>query len=298
MSDVLYHYTSRHHLPLILKSGYLELSESNLREPTSYNLKRIQRGENIPVSEMFHPVVWLTDKKSSQYQGLDGSVLNKHEICITIKKRDHYQKWIHWKKKYEMKSRLIKAFTDRKDYRSWYVTEQTILLNADELLKIENTLTGEVLIDIENGVTACSVKVERPDNVPESYFNKFLQGSDLNIGDTVEFTLETPNKTDEQVYEYDTVIKPRTSTKGGCYVDFPYDIKTEFGKGKLKVHATFDGEPYDGSIVNMGVKNEDGSVCYVIGILKAIRTKIGKQIGDSVRVTIKEKIDSEVENEH
>jgi len=31
-------------------------------------------------------------------------------------------------------------------------------------------------------------------------------------------------------------------------------IKTEIDKGRVKIHATFDGEPYDGSIVNMGVK--------------------------------------------
>jgi hypothetical protein len=55
------------------------------------------------------------------------------------------------------------------------------------------------------------------------------------------------------------------------------------------VHATFDGEPYDGSVVNMGVKNSDGTVCYIIGILKAIRAKIGKQPGDSVSVTIMER---------
>jgi len=45
----------------------------------------------------------------------------------------------------------------------------------------------------------------------------------------------------------------------------------------------------DGSIVNMGVKNPDGSVCYIIGILKDIRAKIGKQPGDTVRVTIRER---------
>ena len=39
----------------------------------------------------------------------------------------------------------------------------------------------------------------------------------------------------------------------------------------MKVHADFDGIPYDGSIVNMGLKNDDGSICYVIGVLKAIR---------------------------
>jgi len=86
------------------------------------------------------------------------------------------------------------------------------------------------------------------------------------------------------IYEYDTIIKP--ADKGGAYVEFPYDIRKEFGKGRVKVQATFDGEPYDGSIVNMGVKNPDGSICYIIGILKDIRNKIGKQPGDTVRVTV------------
>ena len=85
-------------------------------------------------------------------------------------------------------------------------------------------------------------------------------------------------------YQYDAVI--RSADKGGAYVAFPYDIRTEFGKGRVKVHATFDGAPYGGSIVNMGVKNADGSVCYIIGIRKDIRAKIRKQQGDSVRVTI------------
>ena len=89
------------------------------------------------------------------------------------------------------------------------------------------------------------------------------------------------------IYEYNAVIQ--AADKGGAYVSFPYDIRAEFGKGRVKVHATFDGEPYDGSIVNMGVKNSDGSVCYIIGIRKDIRTKIGKQPSDTVRVTIQER---------
>ena len=92
-----------------------------------------------------------------------------------------------------------------------------------------------------------------------------------------------------KVYEYDTVIKSSEIGKGGAYVEFPYDVREEFGKGRVFVHATFDGEPYDGSIVNMGVKNPDGSICYVIGILKEIRTKIGKQPGDTVHVTVRER---------
>ena len=92
----------------------------------------------------------------------------------------------------------------------------------------------------------------------------------------------------EKIYEYDSEIY-EASQKGGAYVIFPYDIRKEFGKGRVKVHAAFDGEPYDGSIVNMGVKNEDGSICYLIGIRKDIRSKIGKQPGDRVRVTVRER---------
>lgn len=93
---------------------------------------------------------------------------------------------------------------------------------------------------------------------------------------------------DHQVYEYESRIY-EAEQKGGAYVVFPYDIRKEFGKGRVKVHVTFDGEPYDGSIVNMGVKNEDGSICYIIGIRKDIRSTIGKQPGDCVRVTVRKR---------
>ncbi|MCL2343643.1 MAG: DUF1905 domain-containing protein [Firmicutes bacterium] len=91
-----------------------------------------------------------------------------------------------------------------------------------------------------------------------------------------------------KIYEYDAEIKSSEIGKGGTYVAFPYDIREEFGKGRVFVHATFDGEPYDGNIVNMGVKNPDGSVCYILGVLKGIRAKIGKQPGDTVHVTVQE----------
>lgn len=71
-----------------------------------------------------------------------------------------------------------------------------------------------------------------------------------------------------------------------AYIVVPIDIRKEYGKGRLKVDATFDGEPYSGSVVNMGVKDADGNVCYIIGITKAIRQKIGKTFGDSVEVVI------------
>jgi len=91
----------------------------------------------------------------------------------------------------------------------------------------------------------------------------------------------------DKTYEYDAVIQ--CADRGGAYVPFPHDLHAEFGKGRIKVHATFDGAPYDGSIVNMGVQNNDGSVCYIIGIRKEIRARISKQPGDTVRVIIKER---------
>ncbi|MDD2972876.1 MAG: DUF1905 domain-containing protein [Lachnospiraceae bacterium] len=74
--------------------------------------------------------------------------------------------------------------------------------------------------------------------------------------------------------------------KGGAYIRVPIDIRKEFGKGRVKVQASFDGVLYDGSIVNMGVKNEDGSICYIIGVRKDIQKKIGKTVGDMVSVTL------------
>lgn len=92
----------------------------------------------------------------------------------------------------------------------------------------------------------------------------------------------------DRVYEYNSLIY-EAEQKGGAYVDFPYDVREEFGRGRVKVHATFDGEAYDGSIVNMGLKNDDGSIRYIIGIRKDIRLRIGKQPGDTVHVTIRER---------
>ena len=86
-------------------------------------------------------------------------------------------------------------------------------------------------------------------------------------------------------FEYDTVLHENPDN-GGAYVAFPWDIRAEFGKGRVKVHVEFDGVTYDGSIVNMGVKNDDGTICYILGVLKAIRKKLDKHDGDTIHVVI------------
>ncbi|MBZ2174320.1 DUF1905 domain-containing protein [Schnuerera sp. xch1] len=92
----------------------------------------------------------------------------------------------------------------------------------------------------------------------------------------------------KKIYEFEAEIK-KVPDIDGAYIEIPFDVRKEFGKGRVKVHATFDGEGYDGSIVNMGIKNDDGSICYIIGLRKDIRAKIGKQPGDSVKIIVTER---------
>ena len=68
-----------------------------------------------------------------------------------------------------------------------------------------------------------------------------------------------------------------------AYIEIPFNVTEVFGKGRVLVHATFDGEQYDGQLVRMGTP------CHVIGIRKDIRAKIGKQPGDMIRVTLTER---------
>ena len=86
-------------------------------------------------------------------------------------------------------------------------------------------------------------------------------------------------------FEFDAVIH-ENKDDGGAYVIFPWNIRELFSRGRVKVHAEFDGIPYDGSIVNMGLKQEDGSICYVIGVLKSIRRQLNKSDGDTVHTVI------------
>ena len=65
-----------------------------------------------------------------------------------------------------------------------------------------------------------------------------------------------------------------------AYVEVPVDIRAEYGVGRLPVHATFDGEPYDGQVVRMGTPG------YIIGVRKDIRRRIGKTFGDVIHVTL------------
>lgn len=84
-----------------------------------------------------------------------------------------------------------------------------------------------------------------------------------------------------------TATIERSGDIDAAYIVVPVDIRAVYGVGRLKVEATFDGEPYRGSVVNMGVKDAEGNICYIIGITKVIRQRIGKSFGDTVEVTLR-----------
>lgn len=85
-----------------------------------------------------------------------------------------------------------------------------------------------------------------------------------------------------KIYEFDAEIK-KVPDIDGAYIEFPYDVRVEFGKGRVKVEAEFDGVVYNGSLVRMQ------TACHIIGLRKDIRAAIGKQAGDTVHVKIKER---------
>ena len=58
------------------------------------------------------------------------------------------------------------------------------------------------------------------------------------------------------MYSFDAVIR-KVPDQDGSYVEVPFDLKKEFGKGRMKVYATFDGVPYEGSILNMGLTHAE-----------------------------------------
>jgi hypothetical protein len=57
-------------------------------------------------------------------------------------------------------------------------------------------------------------------------------------------------------------------------------VEEAFGSKRPKVKATIGGEPYRGTLVRMGADY------HVLGILKEIRQKTGKNIGDEVEIVI------------
>ena len=69
---------------------------------------------------------------------------------------------------------------------------------------------------------------------------------------------------------------------GGAFVRIPFDVEEVYGKKRVPVKASIDGQPYRGTLVRMG------EPFYILIILKAIREKIGKDFGDAVEIMLEE----------
>lgn len=80
--------------------------------------------------------------------------------------------------------------------------------------------------------------------------------------------------------EFDAVIE--AGRGGGAMVHVPFDVRELFGTGgQVRVHATFDGEPYRGSLAPMGGGR------HALGVTRTIREAIGKDVGDQVHVSFR-----------
>lgn len=82
-----------------------------------------------------------------------------------------------------------------------------------------------------------------------------------------------------RVYEFDAEIKA-VPLIDGAYIEFPYDVREHFGKGRVRVLATFDDVQYTGSLVRMQTPG------HILGLRKDIRAQIGKGAGDIVHIRL------------
>ena len=184
-SGILYHFTSRYHLPLILHDGFLKLTESNLREPLP--------GEKIAnvfdSNDLYKPVVWLSRTADAKNCAVMSAGVDKSEILITLRERPHYQNWTIWSKDNRIKASWAKRLTRAYNPNSWYVSEAVIPLTSDEVIKIENAKTAEIYIDVEAGKRSCSFTLEKPPSAPIDVYEAMIGGRGLNEGDVVGFKL-------------------------------------------------------------------------------------------------------------
>jgi hypothetical protein len=72
---------------------------------------------------------------------------------------------------------------------------------------------------------------------------------------------------------------------GGAYVTIPFDVEQVYGKMRVKIKATIEGEPYRGTLVRMGSPN------HILIIIKDIREKIGKTFGDEIMIELEEDLE-------
>ena len=86
-----------------------------------------------------------------------------------------------------------------------------------------------------------------------------------------------------QKFRFHAVIEPAGG--GGAFVVIPFDVEKTFGKKRVKIKATINGELYRGTLVRMGTSH------HILGVLKEIRQRIGKSFGDEVDIEFEEDLE-------
>lgn len=129
----LFHYTNLAHLPEIFASGKLKLTNSNLVRPVN---GRIENNSFVSDSDNYRPVVWLTDSISPLGHGIDQpGIMEERDktrirIEVAVTPELHIRKWMDWADENSMDPEWRAALTNRKAYKTWYVTEEEIPLSA------------------------------------------------------------------------------------------------------------------------------------------------------------------------
>ena len=83
------------------------------------------------------------------------------------------------------------------------------------------------------------------------------------------------------VYEFDAVIR-KVPDIDGAYVEFPHDVQALFGKGRVKVAATFDGVPTRGAWCGWALPATSWGCARTSGPNR-------EAAGDTVHVTVRER---------
>jgi hypothetical protein len=92
----------------------------------------------------------------------------------------------------------------------------------------------------------------------------------------------------EEPRRFKAEIEDAGGGSGGALVRIPFDVEKAYGKKRVKVRVTIDGEPYRGSVVRMGGPG------HILPVLKHIREKIGKGKGAAVSIAMWEDLEPRI----